>query len=101
MAWDFTDFAPIAYMIVGIVSAIMAWLTLNSYRNTGNIRLMFVFTAFIAMLIKSVFVVANELSPTHPVSHHSSLVVLGMLDVLIVILFFVPFMSTRIAKDET
>lgn len=94
MATELTGLAPYAYLIVGIMSVVMAWLSLQSYRNTGNIRIMFVFVAFVAMLLKSLLVMANEWSPTHPIEHHELIVIMAVLDVLIVLLFFVPFLAT-------
>lgn len=93
MAWDFTDLVPYTYLIVGILSAVMAWWSLQSYRNTGNLRILFVLIAFVALTLKSLVVMANEWSPTHPIDHHPLLVVMGVLDVLIVLLFFVPFLA--------
>lgn len=95
MAVEITGLAPYTYLVVGIVASVMAYLGWRSYQNTGNVRLLFVVIAFIAMVLKAILVMVHEWSPSEQISHHSLIVVMGILDVLIVLLFFMPFLSPR------
>lgn len=92
MAFAITALAAWSYLVVGIIAAVMAGLTWRSYRHTGNIKLLFVFMAFFTILVKSLLVLLHEWA--HLVeNHHEVLVIMGLFDVLIVLLFFVPFLA--------
>ncbi len=84
-----TELAVIASAIVAVLSAVMAYLGLRSYRKTRNPRLVFVSVAFIAFVLKSIFVGYNV--TYHIVPHDSIEFVSALFDVLIVLMLFIPF----------
>ena len=92
---DVTQLAAVTYLAVGTVVVILGVLSLRSYRATGNPKLLFVVMAFFVLALKSLFVVANEFSPTHPVGHHIEVVVMGFFDVIAVVLLFIPFVTPK------
>lgn len=84
-----TDLATIASLLVALLAAIMAYLGLRSYQKTKNPRLVFVAVAFLAFVIKSLFVGYNV--NFHAVPHDSIEFVSALFDVLIVVTLFIPF----------
>lgn len=95
---ELTDLAPYTYLIVGIIAAAMAYLGWRSYQNTANVRVLFVVIAFVAIALKSLFVVLHEWA-SHKLDHHEVIVIMGLFDVLIVLLFFVPFLTPRTPRN--
>ena len=81
--------AALAALVVAILAGTMAYLGVKSYRNTGNVRLVFVVLAFLTFVIKSLFTGYNVVS--HAVPHDSIEFVVALFDVVIVLLLFIPF----------
>lgn len=93
MAVELTELAPYTFLVVGIIAAIMAWLGYRSYQATGNTKLLFIVIAFVVIVLRSLLVMFNEWSPTHPIDHHTEVVIIGVFDIIVVLLFFVPFFA--------
>ncbi len=85
--------AVVASLGVAVLSAIMAYLGIRSFRATENTRLLFVVMAFIVFAMKSLFVAYNVSS--HAVAHDAIEFVGAMFDLIIVMLLFVPFLVRR------
>lgn len=84
-----TTLAAAASAFVALLAAIMAFLGYRSFQKTRNPRLVFVVVAFLAFVIKSLFVGYNVTS--HVVRHDAIEFVSALFDVLIVVLLFIPF----------
>lgn len=84
-----TTMAALMSAAVAVLAAIMAYLGWKSYRNTGNQRLVFIVLAFFLFIVKSLFTAYNVTS--HAVPHDSIELVGSMLDLIIVLLLFIPF----------
>lgn len=75
--------------IVALLAAAMALLGFRSFNKTRNPRLVFVVIAFIAFMLKSLFVGVNVL--THMIPHDAIEFVGAMFDLLIIFTLFLPF----------
>lgn len=84
-----TTLGTAASVLVAAMTLIMAYLGYRSYRNTGNVRLVFVVVAFVTYALKSLFVAYNL--QTHATLHDTIELVSALFDVVIVMLLFVPF----------
>ncbi len=85
--------ATVSSAIVAVMATVMAYLGWRSYRNTGNIRLVFIVVAFVTFVLKSLFVAYNV--QAHAVPHDSIEFVSSLFDVVIVLMMFVPFFLNR------
>lgn len=85
--------AAVGFLAVAVLAASLAWLTLRSQRATGNWRLLFVLTAFVVFLVKSILFAWNELQSPHPIPHDVVLVVVAAFDLLIILLLVIPFFA--------
>ena len=81
-----------ASLFVAALTAYMAYRVMRSYRLTQDLRLLFVFMAFMVFAIKSVFVAVTVIPP-HIVEHDSIEAVGALFDVIVVALLFIPFIA--------
>lgn len=79
-----------ASLLVAAITAYMAYRVLRSYRATDDMRMLFVFMAFLVFSLKSIFI-AITVVPPHVVKHDSIEAVGALFDAVIVGLLFVPF----------
>lgn len=93
MAVELTELAPYTFLVVALIAAIMAYLGYRSYEATGNTKLLFIVIAFVVVVLRSLLVAVNEFSPSHPIDHHSEVVIIGIFDIIVVLLLFVPFLA--------
>ena len=84
-----TTLAVAASSLVTVLTVAMAYLAMRSFQKTRNPRLVFISVAFFVFAIKSLFVAFNVQS--HYVQHDAIEFVSALFDVVIVVLFFIPF----------
>lgn len=84
-----TTLAVAASLTVAVLTAAMAYMGLRSFQKTRNPRLVFVVVAFLAFLLKSLFVAYNV--RWHAVPHDSIEFVSALFDLMIAALLFIPF----------
>lgn len=90
---ELTELAPYTFGLVAVMASVMAYLGFRSYQATENTKLLFIVVAFVGIALRSILVTINELGSTHPLDHHTEVVIIGFFDVLIVLLLFIPFFA--------
>ena len=79
--------------IAMIVAAYLTFLSYRSYKATDNIKLMFVVMAFFVIALKSLLTALNEWTTPHYMGEHEMMMVAAAMDVVAVMLLFIPFVA--------